>query len=118
MINVIQAVYKEETPPIVIMGHSMGGAVAVHVAASDHCPSSLIGVAVIDVVEGTALSALASMQSFLRSRPQSFNSIEDAIKWRYYTIKNGFVVCTHFKLHSNSVKGIFFVFVVMIGHYI
>jgi len=86
VINVINTVYGEETPPLVLMGHSMGGAVAVHVASSDRCPASLIGLAVIDVVEGTALSALASMQSFLRGRPQSFNSIEDAIRW---SLQNG-----------------------------
>lgn len=82
VINVINALYGEDSPPLVVMGHSMGGAVAVNVASSERCPHSLIGVAVIDVVEGTALSALASMQSFLRGRPQSFNSIEDAIRWR------------------------------------
>lgn len=82
VINVINALYGEDSPPLVVMGHSMGGAVAVNVASSERCPHSLIGVAVIDVVEGTALSALASMQSFLRGRPQSFKSIEDAIKWR------------------------------------
>lgn len=68
-------------PPIVLMGHSMGGAVAVHVAHSDQLPS-VVGLVVIDVVEGTALGALANMQNFLRGRPQSFISIEDAIRWR------------------------------------
>lgn len=41
------------------------------------------GLSVIDVVEGTALDALASMQSFLRSRPTHFKSVEHAIEWRY-----------------------------------
>ncbi|XP_054270315.1 protein phosphatase methylesterase 1 [Macrosteles quadrilineatus] len=86
VINVINTVYNEDTPPLVLMGHSMGGAVAVNVASSEKCPGSIVGVAVIDVVEGTALSALASMQSFLRGRPHSFNSIEDAIKW---SLQNG-----------------------------
>uniref|UniRef100_A0A1B6LZA5 Protein phosphatase methylesterase 1 n=1 Tax=Graphocephala atropunctata TaxID=36148 RepID=A0A1B6LZA5_9HEMI len=86
VINVINSLYGEDTPPLVVMGHSMGGAVAVNVASSERCPAALIGVAVIDVVEGTALSALASMQSFLRGRPQSFNSIEDAIRW---SLQNG-----------------------------
>lgn len=35
----------------------------------------------IDVVEGTAMEALASMQSFLRSRPNYFRSIPHAIEW-------------------------------------
>lgn len=57
----------------------MGGAVAVHVAP---LIPNLIGVTVIDVVEGTAMEALVSMQSFLRSRPTTFLSISQAIEWR------------------------------------
>lgn len=44
--------------------------------------SGLAGLVVIDVVEGTAMDALSSMQSFLRSRPQNFNSLQNAIEWR------------------------------------
>jgi len=36
---------------------------------------------VIDVVEGTALDALNSMQSFLRSRPDRFKTLDQAIEW-------------------------------------
>ena len=42
----------------------------------------LAGLVVIDVVEGTAMDALASMQSFLRGRPQFFNSLQNAIEFR------------------------------------
>ena len=42
---------------------------------------TLIGIVVIDVVEGTALESLQSMQSFLRSRPVYFKSIPNAIEW-------------------------------------
>lgn len=80
VINVINTMFGDDVPEIILMGHSMGGAIAVHVALAEQCP--IVGLAVIDVVEGTALSALASMQSFLRGRPQSFQSIEDAIRWR------------------------------------
>ena len=59
----------------------MGGAVAVHTAATNELPT-LAGLIVIDVVEGTAMEALASMQSFLRSRPKQFTTIETAIEWR------------------------------------
>ena len=31
---------------------------------------------------GTALEALTSMQSFLRGRPSTFKSLENAIEWR------------------------------------
>lgn len=61
---------------------SMGGAIAVHTAIRDMVPS-LSGLVVIDVVEGTALEALSSMQSFLRGRPKIFKSLEHAIEWWY-----------------------------------
>lgn len=56
----------------------MGGAIAVRAAL---LISNLYGLGVIDVVEGTAMDALASMQSFLRSRPSSFSTISQAIEW-------------------------------------
>lgn len=64
---------------VILIGHSLGGAIAVH--AAQNIPD-LLGLVVIDVVEGTALGALSSMQAILRGRPLSFNTIEDAIKWR------------------------------------
>lgn len=75
---------RKEMPPIVLLGHSMGGAIAIHVA-NKNLLSSLIGLIVIDVVEGTALEALANMQSFLRGRPKSFSSLEKAIEWAVRT---------------------------------
>lgn len=78
--QIISAMYPENAPPIMLVGHSMGGAICVHIASLELIPS-LIGCVVIDVVEGTAMEALASMQSFLRSRPQSFKSIQQAIEW-------------------------------------
>ena len=70
----------------------MGGALAVHTAIQNSCENNsqdgatqnfednniirnLVGICVIDVVEGTAMDALSSMQSFLRSRPKSFPSL-------------------------------------------
>lgn len=79
--DVISVLYPETPPPIILMGHSMGGAIAIH-TTYNHLIDSVIGLIVIDVVEGTAVDALASMQSFLRSRPTSFKSIQDAISWR------------------------------------
>nr|CAG4650224.1 EOG090X07NZ [Sida crystallina] len=80
VINVVKAVFGEDAPPIVLVGHSMGGAIAVHTAAADQLPT-LAGLIVIDVVEGTAMEALTSMQSFLRSRPRQFTSLETAVEW-------------------------------------
>ncbi|XP_046406603.1 protein phosphatase methylesterase 1 isoform X2 [Ischnura elegans] len=150
VIAVIDAVLGEKddvnSHPLILIGHSMGGAIAVHAAtkivnsdykdsggvvvgdSDDVMPESpqceqqggsdeeskepaspgeednveykydgaydssdqdfqtrknynLCGVAVIDVVEGTAMDALAGMQSLLRSRPQKFPSLPNAIEW-------------------------------------
>ena len=62
------------------IGHSMGGALAVHTALLGKI-DSLVGIVVVDVVEGTALDALSSMQSFLRGRPKNFPTIENAVEW-------------------------------------
>lgn len=58
----------------------MGGAVAVE--AAEIIPN-VVGLCVIDVVEGSALESLSAMQSILRGRPTSFQSLEHAIQWRY-----------------------------------
>lgn len=76
----LEKLYPSQPPPIMIVGHSMGGALCVHIACMQLVPT-LIGIVVIDVVEGTAMEALASMQSFLRSRPKYFKSIQQAIEW-------------------------------------
>lgn len=79
--QVLHKLFNEGIPPLILVGHSMGGAVAVRVALQPSLEHCIQGIAVIDVVEGTAMDALASMQSFLRSRPTHFKSIEHAIEW-------------------------------------
>lgn len=67
---------------VILMGHSLGGAIAVRSSLlSEYFGPSLAGLIVIDVVEGTALDALQSMQSFLRGRPKEFPCLEKAIEW-------------------------------------
>jgi protein phosphatase methylesterase 1 len=82
--NVLAKIYEDAivAPRILLMGHSMGGAIAVHASHMRLIPAaSLLGIVVIDVVEGTAMESLQSMQSFLRSRPNFFKSITNAIEW-------------------------------------
>ncbi|XP_044475066.1 protein phosphatase methylesterase 1-like isoform X1 [Mangifera indica] len=82
---VIKEMYGESSPAIVLVGHSMGGSVAVHVAAKKTLPT-LAGLVVVDVVEGTAMASLIRMQKILSSRMQHFSSIEKAIEW---SVKGG-----------------------------
>uniref|UniRef100_A0A672HIY7 Protein phosphatase methylesterase 1 n=1 Tax=Salarias fasciatus TaxID=181472 RepID=A0A672HIY7_SALFA len=83
--NVIRASYGETPPPIVLIGHGVGGAIAVHTASSMLLPTA-VGLVVIDVVEGSAMDALHSIQNFLKGRPKSFKSMEHAIEW---SVKSG-----------------------------
>jgi protein phosphatase methylesterase 1 len=68
-----------------LLTHSMGGSVAVQVAANKTLPS-LAGLVVVDVVEGTAISSLIHMQKILSNRMQHFPSIEKAIE---YSVRGG-----------------------------
>ena len=64
-----------------IQNNSLGGAIAVRTAASGRL--NVVGVGVIDVVEGTAIPALVHMPSILRRRPKDFSSVQDAVVWRW-----------------------------------
>lgn len=70
------------TPKIVLIGHSMGGAIVVKCAhkCAENLPS-LAGFVVIDVVEGTAKDALPLMLSVIKTRPTKFPNISNAIEW-------------------------------------
>jgi len=65
---------------MILVGHSMGGAIAVSVA-KQLPPSRLEGTVLMDVVEGTAIQALPNMQVVLKKRPKGFDSLSDAIQW-------------------------------------
>lgn len=77
----------EALPRFVVCGHSMGGAIAIRIAASRRLPS-IVGLIVIDVVEGTAMAALPHMSNWLADRLRSFASVERAIR---YVNRAGFV---------------------------
>lgn len=47
----IRACYGETPPPIVLIGHGVGGAIAVHTASNMLLPTT-VGLVAIDVVEG------------------------------------------------------------------
>jgi protein phosphatase methylesterase 1 len=81
---------QSSPPPIILIGHSLGGAVITHVAYSQLLGSSLLGHVVLDVVEGSAIDALQSMEIYLSTRPKAFSSLSSGIEWhtRSRTIRN------------------------------
>ncbi|CAA0837679.1 esterase/lipase/thioesterase family protein [Striga hermonthica] len=85
VVALVKTMYGDSPPAIVIVGHSMGGSVAVHIAAKKLLPS-LAGLVVVDVVEGTAMSSLIHMQKILSNRVQHFSTVEKAIEW---SVKGG-----------------------------
>lgn len=86
LLDVIQSAKMQmdwsKMPDIVLIGHSLGGAVVTELASSGKLGNALLGYAVLDVVEGSAMDALQSMQQYLSSRPETFPSIQSAIEWQ------------------------------------
>ncbi|OSS49852.1 hypothetical protein B5807_05856 [Epicoccum nigrum] len=80
----------KELPALVLVGHSLGGAVVTHVANMGLLGSKTLGFAVLDVVEGSAMDALKHMQAYLRTRPKLFDNLDAAIDWhiRSRTLRN------------------------------
>ncbi len=77
-----EALAWPELPGLVLIGHSLGGAVITDLAMSGNLGNAVLGYAVLDVVEGSAIDALQSMQSYLSTRPKTFPSISSAIEWQ------------------------------------
>ena len=85
LVGVIQTMFPDPAaaPSFVFVGHSMGGSVVVQA-----CPLlqdlkyRVSGVAVLDVVEGSAMDALPHMHSLLNARPDGFDSVEEGVEWQ------------------------------------
>ncbi|RHZ66334.1 putative ribosomal protein/carboxylic ester hydrolase (Ppe1) [Aspergillus thermomutatus] len=80
----------KDLPDLVLVGHSLGGAVITDVAKKGELGSRLLAYAVLDVVEGSAMDALQSMEKYLSTRPSRFPSLTSGIEWhtRSRTIRN------------------------------
>ncbi|ETI28525.1 hypothetical protein G647_00975 [Cladophialophora carrionii CBS 160.54] len=91
VVNAVKAHMKWTTlPDIVLIGHSLGGAVVTEVAHARLLGNSLLAYGVLDVVEGSAMDALKSMDTYLSTRPKSFPSLASGIEWhiKSRTIRN------------------------------
>lgn len=77
-------------PPLILVGHSLGGSVVTAVAARGTLGPALLAYAVLDIVENTAIEALSSMDGYLKRRPATFPSLEAGIDWhlRSHLIRN------------------------------
>jgi len=75
----------ERARRVVVVGHSMGGAIATRVAtlveSGDQSSTTLAGLVLIDIVEGSALRALPAMGAMVDARPTEFSSLRDAMRW-------------------------------------
>lgn len=75
-------VFGSAKPKTVVVGHSLGGAIAIGACLSPEI-RSLAGAVVIDVVEGTAMASLPYMKQVVAKRPAEFATIQDFVKWAY-----------------------------------
>ena len=96
VLNFVNNLFPGEA--IIVVGHSMGGSIATKTVAEifknqEAYPilfEIILGLIVIDVVEGTAMDALPYMESIVKSRPKKFKSLEEGVEYFYRTgtIKN------------------------------
>lgn len=89
LLAVLTTLFPEpaKRPSIVLVGHSMGGAVAVSAAHALQAQALLrvSGVAMLDIVEGTSLRLLPHMIGVIQRRPEGFVSVEAAVQWHVET---------------------------------
>ena len=70
----------EDEYNIIVIGHSMGGAIAAKACLEDQTNGGIVsGLIMVDVVEGSAIDALPHMDVIVNQRPKGFRSIEQAI---------------------------------------
>lgn len=58
--EVLHKIFSNELPPLILVGHSMGGAIAVRTAHLPSLVQNVQGIAVIDVVEGNFINTFSN----------------------------------------------------------
>ena len=76
-------------PPMVVAGHSMGGALAIHLTAANTLP--VIGCLCLDLVEGSAIASMDHIRQSVQRRPAYFPSLDTAIEW---TVRSSLILNT------------------------
>ena len=86
VLNYVHAKYPVRS--IVLLGHSMGGAIATKVVShlekqmkDSDLQKTVMGVCIIDVVEGTAMDALPFMEQIVKNRPVHFPDLQSVVKY-------------------------------------
>eukprot|EP00999_Lentomonas_sp_LEN2_P002545 NODE_428_length_1515_cov_92.247839_g396_i0.p1 GENE.NODE_428_length_1515_cov_92.247839_g396_i0~~NODE_428_length_1515_cov_92.247839_g396_i0.p1 ORF type:complete len:363 (-),score=29.11 NODE_428_length_1515_cov_92.247839_g396_i0:288-1376(-) len=87
--RVLQTLFpaKGSCPQLIVVGHSAGAAIACWFAKERAAQFPILGLVMVDVVEGTALESLKHMNTVLDRRPKSFASLTAAVQW--YLAKGG-----------------------------
>ena len=85
LLKIIELFPKEN---IIILGHSLGGAVAVKTCVNifktefnKDLYNKIQGLIVVDVIEGSAMEALPFMKSVIEKKQKEFNSVNEAISY-------------------------------------
>ncbi|KAH0476853.1 MAG: hypothetical protein KVP17_003052 [Porospora cf. gigantea B] len=69
----------------VLVGHSLGGSIAVRLAKRDRIPS-IKALVVLDAVETTALASLSHMSHFVKNIPKRFPTRRAAVEWSLHNM--------------------------------
>ena len=76
----LTALYTPDPPPpLIVAGHSMGGALAIHLTAASTLP--IVGCLCLDLVEGSAIASMDHIRQSVERRPAHFPSLATAVEW-------------------------------------
>ncbi|RNF04032.1 protein phosphatase methylesterase 1 [Trypanosoma conorhini] len=82
VIRTVKSTLFPDTPRLYVVGHSLGGSVAMNALSRfKELMNMVAGVVLLDVVEGTARMSLRHMDKFLQNRPQQFSDVAEAQRW-------------------------------------
>lgn len=84
------ALYSPDPPPpMVVAGHSMGGALAIRLTAANTLP--VLACLCLDLVEGSAIASMEHIRHSVQRRPAHFPTLDTAIEW---TVRSSLILNT------------------------